>query len=269
VGFDLTLIGTAAMPLHASALPGMMRCPLSAVLRMRDDDAESGPAADTGSAVHFAVHLWHGLAKGSASVAVAAMRKNVDAFPAADLTAAEEQFLYYTEDPRNQEAEVIHSEERIRVTIEDPTGEEAPVVIIGTMDQLRRNRYGQLELCDIKTGSVHDGMSMLHVHAFQLAAYQVGAAQLTGEEVPVAKIIRTQDYYPRPRAKTPGPVFWEAPWSFEQAGEMLAGVAQVVYGMRRGNVWAGPSTDCFRFCPARGPQNCLLELGGLKHGGKV
>jgi RecB family exonuclease len=261
VNYDLTTFGTEARPLRASSLPRIVRCPLAAVLEAFSDERSSGPAADTGTAVHFAVRLWHREANKDARVAAEVMRRSLDRFPLADLDAASVMFSDYTNDRRNREAEVVLCEEQITFTLEAEEGETEEIVIVGTLDQVRRDKHGRLTVWDLKTGKP-DGWDMLHEHALQLAAYQIGAGVRLKKQCQGAGIIRTQDYR---RRNGPGPVFWEAPWSLIDAHMMLHSVRDAVRRIRSGRVYTGPGSHC-RWCPQGGLAGCLPALREANNG---
>jgi PD-(D/E)XK nuclease superfamily len=255
---------TEEKPLRASQLHKLVGCPLSAVLQLIDDDDSSGPAADTGSAMHRAADAWHTRARGDTRAAVEIMRAGLSEYPQADLDRAAEMFLNYASDPRNINADIIQSEAKVRFTLPPcETGQTQEAIWVkGTLDQVRRHE-GVLTLCDIKTGGFHSGIDMLAVHAMQLAAYQLGASELLGEPVRQAKIIRVQDYDalksgPR-KGQQRGPVFWTAPWRFDQCLMILDGVRRMVAMIRAGRVWANPGDAC-KFCPQMGIANCLPRL---------
>lgn len=252
---NLSDFATERRPLRASMLPLLVRCPLSAVLKIFTGEGESGPAADTGSAVHAAAKAFHTVAEGDVPASIEAMRAGVKDYPLADLDAAEHQFRLYAADPRNREAEVVLCEHSLTLKIppaeDDPTQE--AIVVTGTLDQVRREAGGQLRLCDIKTGR-SGGVDLLHSHALQLAAYQLGACEVLGEQVHQAAVIRTKDYLAKPQ----GPVFWEAMWRLSDCREMLNSVRRIVASVRRRQVNIGPNQDDCRWCV--GLANCLPLL---------
>jgi RecB family exonuclease len=244
--YDLSEFGTEARPLRASSLPRIIRCPWAAIMEAYSESGASGPAADTGTAVHFAVALWHREAQQDTRVALEVMRRSHDRFPLADLDEAAVHVTDYAGDPRNKAADIVFVEQKVTVTLPAPEGD---VIICGTLDQVRRDKHGRWTVWDLKTGKP-DGWDMLHEHALQLAAYQIGV------EAPRAGIIRTQDYR---RRNGPGPVFWEAPWGLTDARVMLQSVVRAVLAIRRGTVHIGPGSHC-RWCPAGGLAGCLPEL---------
>lgn len=248
--------GDKEHPLHCSQLAALIACPLQACLKMIDGRDESGAAADTGSAVHLAAQAFHTNAGGDVRLSIGVMRAGIKKFPQADLDAAEQQFQRYAADPRNTGAKVIGCEMPLSFTLppaeSDPT--KAEIYIVGTADQIREEN-GQISVWDIKTGKRLEGRDMLDYHAVQLAAYQYGAGLALARPVRRAGVIRTQDYMKR----TPGPVFWEAPWSASDVLRILDGVRHVVAAIRAGCCYAGPGGEC-KWCPQMGVANCLSRL---------
>jgi len=220
------------------------------------------PAADTGSAVHKAAAAFHQQKDFAAAMRV--MRDSLPEYPLADLGTAEQQFRYYHGDPRNSEANVILCEQKVRLTLAPPEGDTTPITITGQTDQVREAR-GVLTVWDIKTGGVMEGDEMLSYAAAQLAAYQVGASVLLGRKVAGAGIIRTKDYLKQDKNKDPkpGPVFWHAPWTYEDAVVLLDEVRRIVGEIRRGHCRVSPSAENCRYCPAASVANCLTRLKSL------
>lgn len=255
---DLISFGTAEYPLRCSALPLLIRCPLRAVLlHMRYATDSSGKAADTGSAAHKAVAVWHTNGRKYAA-AVKAMKEALADYPLADLHEAELHFRPYTEDPRNQTAEVVAVEQKVSFTLDpaenDPTGE--LIHCTGTLDQLR-SEGGRVFLWDVKTG-MSEGWEMSHDHALQVAAYAVGAGVEPGG------VIRTRGYRKRgvKAAEAPPGVFWPALFDRAGADVLLGGVRAVVARVRAGGGWAGPGDWC-GYCPAGGLELCVPKLKSL------
>ena len=220
---------------------------------------ESGQAADTGSAVHYAAKLFHTSAKGDVAKAIKEMERSLPEYPLADLGTAEGHFRLYASDPRNKDAKIVLCEEKIEVILPPPEGHSEEVVIQGTVDQVRQEG-GRLVVCDIKTGaSAGEGDDMLNYYAAQLAAYQVGAATLLKQHVSSAAIIRTRDYLKTDRKKNPkpGPVFWYASWTYNDALALLEEVRRVVGDVRSGRISVSPSAENCKWCPGGGVGNCL------------
>ncbi len=234
---------------------------MSGLAMVTDEQDSGGKAADTGSAVHMAASIFHGQGAKDVSVSVAVMRGAIDRYPFADLDAAEVQFRHYAKDERNRDAEVVLNEAKVCVKIppaeDDPTQKE--IVINGTLDQVRRENM-TLVVYDIKTGSMHEGLDMLHEHLFQLVVYQLGACAKLGLQVSGAGLIRTKDYL----KKTPGPVFWRAPWRLSQCAILVKQIAARVACIRRGDVSISPSGSHCRWCPLGSVSNCVPKLEELR-----
>lgn len=252
---SLLTFASAATPLRCSLLPRLFRCPMSVVIEYLDGGDGGGPAADTGSAVHFAARAWHTVSGKEVALSVNLMRMAVDKYPLADLNSAEEQFRHYANDPRNTAAQVILCEAKVNIILAPPEGDTEAVVIVGTLDQVRRSE-GRLTLWDIKTGAP-EGVDMLNTHAMQLAAYQYGASLALAEPVRFAGVIRTKDYLKKDRHRNPkpGPVFYEAPWSYAQLPLLLDMIRRYVGDIRRGDVRISPGDEACRYCV--GLANCL------------
>jgi hypothetical protein len=224
-----------------------------------------GKAADTGSAVHRAVEAWHRNGQNYEG-ALDVMAASKGDYPLADLNDARLHFRPYTEDPRNINAEIVAIEQKVQFTItpsvDDPT--QAPIVIQGTLDQIRRVG-GALSLYDVKTGERIDGWTMMHAYALQIAGYCIGATGLFGEPVHPGAIIRTRGYRVRGvKAHTePAGVFFEYAWGLPQCELLMDAVRNVVSAVRSGRVWPGPGDHC-SYCPAKGLDNCLPRLHELR-----
>src|SRR5688572_30748388 len=111
---NLSEFASQSNPIRCSAIPKLFQCPFRAVMEFMAicDEDTSGPAADTGSALHHAIALWH---KQGTEVkeAIRQMREALPTFPLADLDDAERQFLHYCLDPRNRTAKIVACEEPI------------------------------------------------------------------------------------------------------------------------------------------------------------
>ena len=257
----LALFGSAERPLRCSRLPKLVRCQMSAVVDFLAEGEAFSPAADTGSAVHFAIQAWH--TKPDERLAILTMRACIEKFPFADLEVAEQHFRGYIEDPRNQGLILCLCESNIVVELPphptDPTG--APVVYTGTLDQVRLTKYGMC-LLDIKTGAP-EGIDMLHTHCLQLAAYQYGASLKLGERVRHAGIIKTKDYLKKDRsgAPKPGPVFYEAPWAWSDLPVILSSLTLLVAQVRAHQLHISPGEEACKYCI--GIPNCVAMVNDL------
>lgn len=256
----LAEFGTEAFPLRCSALPLLTRCHWRATmlfLGLADDT--SGEAADSGSGTHHAVEHWH--KHGDMQAALDDVRRNLHKFPLADLDEVRLHFTPYTLDPRNR-VTLVANELPVKFTLSpadrDPTRQ--PIHVKGTLDQIRRGPDGRLLLWDLKT-SKRDGMSLLNEHAFQLAAYCLGAAQELGEPVHPGGIIRSRGWRTRGCDPTTAPsgVFWHAEFTLDQINVLLDTVRESVASIRSGEITTGPGDHC-NYCPAGGLSSCLTRL---------
>jgi hypothetical protein len=220
-----------------------------------------GVATDTGSAVHAAVEWWH--ATGDAD-ALAKIRGTLGAkFPRADWDDAGRFVTPYTLDPRNAPASVERCEVPVALTLpaadNDPTGES--IRIAGTLDQLRRDADGVLQVWDVKTSRTVGGWVLLHNHAIQLAAYTLAAAQTLREQVEPGGIIRAYGYRVRGAAgpeTSPDGIFFHASWNSSSSLLLLDAVRTAVAVVRSGKPLPGPGEWC-QWCPLGGLENCLLR----------
>lgn len=255
---DLARFATEDCPLHPSGLRALLICPWKVVMRylaVREEEEEHGVAGDTGSAVHVAAAEMH-RGKGPAEC-LQAMGARQREYPQADLQDAAGLFLAYSRDPRNSRAVVVAVEEPVKFSIqaapEDPTG--SPIEVIGTLDQVREDHLGRLELWDLKT-SKKDPMALLRNHTFQIAAYCVGATIKLGRPVRPGGVILPRKYKDM---NGNGPVFWKFPWKFEDLEQILSAVRHRVAQIRSGVFWHVPTDDC-EWCQARSPDLCLPKL---------
>lgn len=240
---------TAARPLRPSQLPYLVLCGWRAVARelsMLHD--ESGKAADTGSAVHFAVAAFHS----KAGDEVARMRGAVAAFPLADLDEAERIYGRYIADPRNRDAEVVAVEEKVRCELE-PRFIDGPLIVIeGTLDQVRVNpETGRREVWDLKTGD-RTAAYMQNHYALQMAAYAVAAGCEPGG------YIRTKGYFTR-GCELPAPRGVFVPAAISDADELLDAVRWAVCAIRSGYIVPTPGVHC-ETCSFAGSEFCLPKL---------
>lgn len=255
---DMQNFASESYPLRCSALPLLVTCPLRASLmfsRMLTD--ESGKAADTGSAVHKAIEVWHTNGQ-DARDALKSMEAAIADYPLADLHDAALHFRPYIADPRNIEAEIVVVEKKITFALSpaetDETGK--MIYVTGTLDQIRRE-HGRCYLYDVKTGQKYDGWTMMHTHALQIAAYCVGATQCLGYDVLPGAIIATRGYRKRGVQEVDPPgVFYQFAWGLPECHRLLDSVRHTVADIRSGRISIGPGEHC-SFCPARGLDTCL------------
>lgn len=254
---DLKLFATAEYPLHPSGVRALLDCQwrmVSMFLYPMGD--ESGPAADTGSAVHAAAHALHDGKEVAQCIAV--MKAKLADYPRADLMDAADLFLKYAADVRNREAKVVASEVQIKFEIapapEDETGQ--PVSFIGRLDQVREVD-GRLLVYDLKTSKL-DQLRLLHDHTFQVAAYCVGASQLLKKQVDPGALILVRRYGTGDFSNAH--VFWHYPWKFEDCVQILNIIRHRVAEVRRGVLYHNPSDSQCRWCHQKSPDLCLPKL---------
>lgn len=249
---NLADFATPVKPLRASILPLLVRCPMAVIIKLYGGVDESGPAADTGSAVHCAVAAFHREARKDFQRSLEIMKERGTKYPLADLKQAEMLFRYYFNDERNKTAQVVLCEEEITFRLSpaetDPTQKE--ILIQGTLDQVREEN-GVLTVWDIKTGKP-PGVDMLSDYALQLAAYQHGAAQRLDRRVARSGILRTGDY-------PTGPVFYEAPWTDAHLEALLSSVRSRVADIRAGRVGIAPNSRDCRYCVGVGQCTTLVK----------
>lgn len=230
---------------------------------MDDHPRSSSPAADTGSAAHHVVNLYH---KGvRVDDAIADMRSSVSLFPLADLDEAEELFRLYTRDPRNTPEACIQTETQIEFTLDPhPCDEtEEQIYFKGTTDQIRGTK-DSLEVWDYKTGK-GEGLEILNEHMLQLAGYSKGVETLLKIPVHDSGIIRARGYNRRDGAKpeeAPTKVFYHSCMTREQRDVLLLRVAHIVAGIRSGLPLFGPGPYCYH-CPYGGITQCINHWENL------
>lgn len=255
---DVRHLGSEAHPLHCSGLAHVLRCPWRVVSRFYAPPAydDGGPAAQTGTAMHVAVHAFHA-PQGDAASGLAAMVEEASCYPQADLDTASAMFLHYSQDPINKNAKVLLREEKVSFTIkaaaDDPTG--APIVVIGTVDQVREDN-GIAKVWDLKTSSVegwNKEAELLHQHTIQLASYCIGASIKLGRRVEPGGLILAKRYMKGQNAH------YHAAWSYDDIELIFEGVRQNIAAIRRGNYWAFSGPHC-AWCHMGNPDLCLPAL---------
>lgn len=254
---DLKRFATDDFPLHPSGFKTLIDCPWRIVMAyLYAPSDESGPAADTGSAVHAAAHALHQGKEVAESMGV--MDEQLAKFPRADLIDAADLFLKYAADTRNRTAKVILNEAPIKFQIapapEDPTGE--PVSVVGRLDQVREVD-GRLMVYDIKT-SKKDQTELLLESTFQMAGYCVGASVLLGKQVDPGALILVRRYGKTNHSEAS--VFWHYSWTFKDCEQILNVLRRRVAEVRSGQLYHNPEEAMCRWCHQRSPDVCLPKL---------
>lgn len=245
---DYQLFGSSASPLRISSLPSLVLCPMKEFLLweglLQD---ESGPAAQTGNMAHDMIAFLH-----TAEFDVAAARRELQQgcqqrYPRGNWETAVEHVEGYAADARNVNAEILGIEHRCELVLPphelDPTG--LPVVMHGTVDQIRREPCGGSRVYDIKTGR-QPGLVQLDLSAVQLAAYTLAC----GATLPPA-VIMTAAY-----TKDTAAIF-QSTYSIERCRALLDRVTLAVAMIRRGRIELTPGFHCGTICPAKSASNCL------------
>lgn len=209
-----------------------------------DDSEDSGAAAQTGTLVHHAAEAFH--KGGDGFDAIEVFRGQ---YPKGDPVRARKIFTAYSADSKNKDAKIVALETKIAFAIPaapfDPTGE--PVIVNGTLDQIREDSDGYKTVWDIKTGVTFYGTKALHHYAAQQALYTLAA----GEDVYPGGLICTDGYF-RPGGKVFFPYKGVTRADFQQ---MLTKVAALVAFARMGQVIRTPGDVC-DYCPHKTFEGC-------------
>lgn len=256
------MIGSASTPIRASSLDDLYSCELFWLLRHMDDYGSS-TAAETGTACHRAIELWHTGRSLREALVQTSMESTEEPRPFAgyDEDTTARLVTAYTDDPRNHPREhVVAQELTVRLVLEphpwDKT--QAPIHISGRIDQIR-GTGGLRRLWDIKT-STRTGEQILNSAAMQQAAYLV--ALQTSEWAPVhaGGIIRLRGY--APRKSTPPEecaVFFAYDLTIDAARALLDSIRLKVAALRAGEACISPGDWC-RGCPDQSPGQCLRRI---------
>lgn len=235
---------------------------MSAVLNDDMVNEEGGPAAQTGNLVHAAAAAFH---RAAASMGVearteegrAALEAARQKFPDGNTGKAHETFTAYAADPENINADCPWVEQPIELWISaapnDPTGE--PIVIVGTLDQVRRTPDGRLKLWDIKTGCRRTGKESLEAYAVQQACYLLAARQALADNVEPGGLIYTPGYEKKYAKR-----FFPYAMTVEECRILVSTVAYSVALIRSGIPIFRPGVDTCHFCKLVSFEKCLPEF---------
>ncbi len=203
-------IGSKDHPIRISAAPSLMAC-TGGYLAALEEERDSGPAADTGTAVGLLVQLYHlGHSEEEAKL-ITESSKEVGfeggyPFPQADMGEAVRAFTLYCEDPRNPRDIVITDSLELSVTTSlpphpmDPT--RSPVWVTGHIDQIRIADDGSLEVWDLKHSRKREDELLRH-YAPQQVLYALAASEHYGRKVRWGGLLRTRAYLERRRLPAP------------------------------------------------------------------
>jgi len=242
---DLKTFGSEDRPLRPSKVAKFLACPMSVVLAMYEE-SDGNRAAQTGSLVHAGAEAFHKTKTGDrAAAGLKALDEARAKFPEGDEAQARAIFRQYAADKENQEAEVVWAEEKVRLVIpaapHDPTG--LPIVIQGTLDQVRLHRDGVKRVWDIKTGSYLTGEESVLEYLTQQAVYTLAARETLDPDIDVGGLIYTPAYdKARSRVHLPNPM------TVEQCQDLLLTLPPIVAMIRSGDPVFRPGKDACRFC---------------------
>ncbi len=222
------------------------------------EEGPSSEAADTGSAVHAAIAAWHKQGQDDGK-AIQALQESEARFKKANMPEAANLFLYYIADKANQEAKFAtdasgqplveyHGVIEISPAKSDPT--QAPIVIVGTLDQVRLTNAGPA-VYDIKT-SKWPPAQQLDNYIYQLATYAIIASTVLRDTCRMGGLICLRHKQQH----------WEYPHRFHDIAPLIDGIRNEVARVRSGDVHASPGTYC-SYCPAHSTSQCLPILRSI------
>jgi len=186
-------------------------------------------AADTGSAMHYAVNRFH--AHADVVQAIQEMKEHRETFPMADFPEAEKLTKLYAEDPRNATACVIHAEALLK-------GAYKGVWFQGTVDQIREETDGSWRVYDLKTSRI-GGATIRDQHTYQLCSYAWLASKQFKREVLPGAVILARDYERRS-----GVVFYTYDLAKPDVQYAMDAVVRRVGDVRKGRVDPVPGDLC-------------------------
>lgn len=251
--------GSAVAPLRPSQLGKFVSCPMSVFLVEQFGDSLGNKAAQTGNLVHAAVAEYHRKAADPAA-GLEALTAAREQFPDGDWRKAETIFTAYAADPVNQNAQVFVVEHPVRLVLapaaDDPTGE--PVVVEGTLDQIRIGGDGIPRVWDVKTGERLPADETVDEYLIQQAAYTLAARESVEPDVEPGGIIYTPNYS-KPRGRRHLPLKIDV----ETCKMLMIAVVDVVATIRRGTPLFRPSAESCRYCPVRPFTQCSAMFKGV------
>lgn len=240
---------------------------MSAVLNDDMVNDEGGDAAQTGNLIHAAAAAFHRTAasmgvKARTEEGLAALEAARQSFPDGHRENAVATFRSYAEDKENQDADCPWVEQPIRLEIAaapgDPTGE--PIVIVGTLDQVRRGKDGVLRLWDIKTGSRRTGNESLEAYAIQQACYLLAARQKLAGDIMPGGLIYTPGYEKKYAKR-----FFPYTLTVDECMILVSTVPHTVSLIRSGVPLFRPGVDTCEYCRykqkgRKGFHDCLTDF---------
>lgn len=258
---DLRLFASEERPLRPSKSAKFGGCPMGVLLSMWVESL-GNKAAQTGNLVHDACEFFHKAKEGDRVAAgLAALERAREQFPDGDAEKARTIFRAYSADPENEGADVVWCEEPVTLRLapapEDPTG--LPVVIKGTLDQVRRDRKDRkLRVWDIKTGERLDSRETADEYAIQQAVYTLAARQTLDPEIETGGLIYTPAY-----AKARGKPFISLRQTVDECIVLVSPLVHWVAAIRKGIPLFKPSADNCRFCDLKPWPTCRQTFLGI------
>lgn len=229
---------------------------MSVILSMFEESKGNG-AAQTGNIIHDACEAFHKAKEDRVNAGLQALEKARLEFPDGDPKKSEKVFRAYAADPKNADADVPWCEAQVTLRLapapEDKTGK--PVVIVGTLDQVRRHSDGSLRVWDIKTGDRLDADETVNEYLIQQAIYTLGARQTLDPTIgdTPGGIIYTPGYERNRGGKTHIPL----PLSLEAACILVSPLVHWIAQVRAGLMQFRPSAESCRFCPIKPWPTCI------------
>jgi hypothetical protein len=259
---ELRVFGSQARPLRPSKVAKLLGCSMAVVLTMSDEGIGNG-AAQTGNLVHDAAEAYHkvrGSQEDRVQAGLAALAAARSEFPDGDPAKADKIFRAYAADPENQDAVCLWVEAPVRLVLPaapgDPTGE--PIVIEGTLDQVRKHPDGRKRVWDIKTGGRLTADESVTEYLIQQATYTLAAIATLDPEIEPGGLIYTPGY-----EKSRGRRHVELPLTVESCKMILAAVPARVADVRRGVPTFTPSLEACRWCDMRPWPRCASAFTGF------
>lgn len=260
----LGVFATEAHPLRPSRVARFVACPMSVCLSFPDEEGLGNRAAQTGNLIHEGVkafHLQSGSPEARVEAACLALEAAREKFPGGDPEKGGKILRSYATDPENFTARVRWVEQPVRLTLppdpSDPTG--LPVVIAGTLDQVREDTDGTLRVWDLKTGDRLDGPDTLLEYTIQQAVYTLAARASLDPKVMPGGLIYTPGYLKGGKTRK----FLPFEFTIRDAEDLVAVVPLFVAGVRAGKPLPHPSVVGCDWCDHRPFPKCLGTFRGL------
>lgn len=256
IATDMSVFASDKRPLRPSKTETFLGCPMSVVLSGWDEDP-GGSKAQTGNLIHDAVEAYHKAKADREAAGLAALAAARAAFPDGDPVYAEKISRAYFADPANQTADVIFNEQPVRLELPcapyDHTG--LPVVIQGTLDQVRRETVGgrkALRVWDIKTGDRFTGEESLLHYAVQQAVYVLAARASLDPSIEPGGLIYTPAY-----TRNRGSKFIPFNHGIDECWVLVQPLVHWAAAIRNGEPIFRPDVERCKWCDHRPWPKCI------------